>query len=130
MPQQKFATAINCMDGRTQLPVINWLREHYQVDAVDLITEPGPNKILAANTDRAAVESIRRRTAISARHHASRVIAIAGHQDCAGNPANQETQTRHTQAALKTVADWNFNLPLIGLWVNENWQVQEVHPAG
>jgi len=32
----KFATAINCMDGRVQLPVINWLMENLSVDYVDI----------------------------------------------------------------------------------------------
>ncbi len=36
-----FATAINCMDGRVQLPVIAYLKSKYVVDYVDAITEPG-----------------------------------------------------------------------------------------
>lgn len=36
----KFATAINCIDGRTQLPVIEWARKKYGVDYVDMITKP------------------------------------------------------------------------------------------
>ena len=47
----KFATAINCMDGRTQIPVIEWLKKEYGVDYVNMINEPGPNKILAENRD-------------------------------------------------------------------------------
>ena len=44
---KKFATAINCMDGRTQLPTINWAMKELNVDYVDSITEAGPDKILA-----------------------------------------------------------------------------------
>jgi len=43
----KFATAINCMDGRTQEPIINFMRHWYRVDYVDMINEPGPVKALA-----------------------------------------------------------------------------------
>jgi len=38
-----FCTAVNCMDGRVQLPVINYLKERFSANYVDMITEPGPN---------------------------------------------------------------------------------------
>jgi S-methylmethionine-dependent homocysteine/selenocysteine methylase len=44
---KKFGTAINCMDGRTQLPVLDWVKKNYDVDYVDMITEAGADKILA-----------------------------------------------------------------------------------
>ena len=47
MSRMKFATAINCMDGRTQLPVIAYLKEKCKIDCVDMVTEAGPVKILA-----------------------------------------------------------------------------------
>jgi hypothetical protein len=44
-----FATAINCMDGRTQEPIINYMKQGFKVDYVDMINEPGPVKALAEN---------------------------------------------------------------------------------
>jgi hypothetical protein len=32
MAQGNFATAINCMDGRTQEPIINWAKKEFNVD--------------------------------------------------------------------------------------------------
>ena len=58
MKDKKFATAINCMDGRVQLPVINYLKDQYKIDYVDMITEPGPIKILSELKDNKLVESI------------------------------------------------------------------------
>jgi hypothetical protein len=43
MSSGRFAAAINCMDGRAQLPVIEWLKRECGVDYVDTITEPGPD---------------------------------------------------------------------------------------
>jgi carbonic anhydrase len=126
MSNAKFATAINCMDGRTQTPVNEWIRNKYGVDYVDTITEPGPNKILAENKDKSALESIKNRINISVNKHKSTTIAIVGHHDCAGNPTDQETQKKHTLEAIKTVSSWGFNVNVIGLWVNENWEVSEV----
>ena len=42
-----FATCLNCMDGRAQLPVINWIMENYDIKYVDMITEAGINGFLA-----------------------------------------------------------------------------------
>ena len=36
-----FCTAVNCMDGRVQLPVTSYLQERFNVEHVDSITEPG-----------------------------------------------------------------------------------------
>lgn len=121
-----FVTAINCMDGRVQLPVMQYLKEKYKVDYVDCITEPGPNRILAERSDNSTVESIRKRVGISIEKHGSGHIAIVGHFDCAGNPVDKEAQLIHLKSALKTIESWSFNVDIIGLWVDENWVVQEV----
>jgi hypothetical protein len=136
MSDKKFATAINCMDGRTQIPVIKWLKKEYNIDYVDMITEPGPNKILAENTDKALVESIKRRVDISVNKHHSRIIAIIGHHDCAGNPTDKETQLHQINSAIKNIKKWGYNTEVVGLWVDEpspctqergeNWRVDKV----
>ncbi len=42
-----FAVAINCMDGRIQIPVIDYVKKRFHVRYVDMITEPGPVRILS-----------------------------------------------------------------------------------
>jgi len=122
----KFATAINCMDGRVQMPANEWLRKKFKVDYVDTITEAGPNKILAENKDSMAIDSIKRRVDISVNKHGSKYIAVLGHDGCAGNPADKVSQLAHIRLAIKTVNSWGFPVEAIGLWVDENWQVSEV----
>ena len=85
MVSGRFATAINCMDGRTQLPVNEWMKEKFGVDFVDTITEPGPNGVLT-NNKVPLVSSIKDRVLISVNGHGSKTIALVGHHDCAGNP--------------------------------------------
>ncbi len=121
-----FATAINCMDGRVQLPVTEWLKNTYRVDYVDMITEPGPNKILAENVDTILIESIKKRVAISTGKHGSQLIAVIGHHDCAGNPTDRKTQTRHITDAARIVQSWNKSASVIGLWVDEDWEVNPI----
>ncbi len=43
----RFATCLNCMDGRVQEPVIFWIKENYKVDFVDMITEAGMDGYLS-----------------------------------------------------------------------------------
>lgn len=126
MNAKRFATAINCMDGRVQMPVTEYLKRKYGVDYVDMITEPGPNKILAENSDRMIVESIKKRVEISAMKHDSSLIAIVGHYDCAGNPVEEQAQVKQILSAIKTIESWSFDMHVIGLWVNNNWEVHEV----
>jgi len=126
MNNTKFATAINCMDGRVQIPVVGWMRKEYGANYIDMITEPGPNKILAEGKDCHLLESIKRRVEISINKHGSKLIAIVGHYDCAGNPTEKDTQLKQILSAKKTVESWNFEVQIIGLWVDQNWEVCEV----
>jgi hypothetical protein len=124
MAHGTFGTAINCMDGRTQLPVNEYLKSRFNFDYIDTITEPGPVKILAENLP--GVASIEQRVKISVEAHGSKLISVVAHYDCAGNPVPKETQLKQLEDALKTVRAWNYNVQCIGLWVDENWQVVPV----
>ena len=112
-----FCTAINCMDGRVQSPVSDYLRSHFGVAYVDTVTEPGPNAILANGTDATAIASIVRRVDISVTKHGSVGIAIVGHDDCAGNPVTKDEQERHTRGAMAWARGNYPAVPVIGLWV-------------
>ena len=122
----RFCTAINCMDGRVQIPVIRYLQERFAVDHVDLVSEPGPNRILADNSDTGAIESIERRVKISVENHHSVGIAVVGHYDCAGNPSSPVEQNHHTTTAVLRVRSKFQDIPVIGLWVHDNWEVTEL----
>jgi hypothetical protein len=114
------------MDGRVQEPVIAWMKNEYAAQFVDLITEAGPNRVLSANTDQHAVESIKSRIDILVRKHGSNVIAIVGHYDCAGNPEGEEVQLDDTLAARELVKSWYPECTVLGLWVDDHWSVTRV----
>ena len=124
---REFVAAINCMDGRVQMPVMKWMQERYGAVYVDMITEPGPNKILAECSDMAVVHSIRKRLEISVVHHGTDVVAVVGHYDCAGNPKAAKEQQEQILKAKETIRAWGLPLAaIVGLWVNPEWQVEEV----
>jgi len=122
----KFCTVINCMDGRTQLPVITYLQKRFNTKYVDSITEPVPNLILAKQQDMNLIESILTRLKISVEKHKSVGVAVVGHYDCAGNPAKKEEQIKHIEESLRLIRQQYKELEIIGLWVDENWEVNEV----
>lgn len=112
------------MDGRVQSPVQEFLKKNFAVDYVDMITLPGANKLLAENSTQEIKEFVKRCLSISVEKHGSRLIAVAGHDDCAGNPACKEIQIDHTRQAMAMIKEWFPEVQIIGLWVNEHWQVE------
>jgi len=122
----KFCTAINCMDGRIQLPVIQYLCKRFSVEWVDSITEPSPNLILSEKKDNLLVQTILRRLDISVNKHKSVGIAIIGHYDCAGNPATREDQVNQIQKSIEMIGQYYPDIEIIGLWVDGKWEVREI----
>jgi hypothetical protein len=121
-----FCTSIHCMDGRIQEPLIRYLKASYNVTYVDVVTEPGPCGILAYNRDEWTVKSIRERVDISVFKHGSRLIAVSGHCDCAGNPAEDATQEDQVMSSVKLLENWYPDVGIIGLWVDSSWSVRRV----
>ena len=120
-----FGTAINCMDGRAQTPVADWVKIQHNVQYVDAITEAGADGILARGPS-ATVESIRQRVLISVNNHGSCIIAVAGHHDCAGNPVSKEEHFAHIKSAMHVIAGWGLPVRIAGLWVNDLGYVEVV----
>ena len=121
-----FCTSIHCMDGRIQEPIIKYLRANYNITFVDTITEPGPCKILAEQSDNSLINSIMRRIEISIDKHESRLIAISGHYDCAGNPSNENTQKGQIREAVIMLRKKYPHIKIIGLWIDAEWNVHPV----
>jgi hypothetical protein len=124
MAHGNFGTAINCMDGRVQLPVINWMKEQFHLDYVDMITEPGPDKIMASGEGQ-LLDSIKSRVQISSKAHGSRIIVMAGHDDCAGNPVEKEQHLAQIRQSVQTIRSWNLPFEkIIGVWINKDWKIE------
>lgn len=121
-----FCTAVNCLDGRTQLPLIRHLQEELDVLYVDMITEAGPVRALRAGGDPAVRESILERVDISCTAHGSQKIAVAAHADCAGNPVADREQQRQLREAVDFLAERCPGMSVLGLWIDAAWTVREI----
>lgn len=126
MEEKKFAAVVNCMDGRVQDAAKDYMKERYGVNYVDVITEAGPNKILADNTDKAVVNDVKKRIEVSTHHHGAKVIALVGHFGCAGNPVSKEEQIQNLRDAKKTVESFGLGVEVILLWVGAPFEKAEL----
>src|SRR5690242_12080622 len=130
MMEFKFGTAINCIDGRTQEVVIDHIKRNYGVNAVDLVTYPGVDGILSSakqgKSSEDIIAPIRNAVSISIEKHGSNVIAVVGHHDCAGNPGDREHHYAGIRNAMSEVSSWNFPGRVVGFYVNDKLEMEEV----
>jgi hypothetical protein len=117
-------TAITCIDGRMHAPVVGWLKARFGVDHVDLVTEPAPERELTQGWITSV--DLKAKVAISARAHGSEVVALAGHFDCARNPASREEQWEQIRRGVQAIRGWHLAPTTLGLWVSERWTVEVV----
>jgi carbonic anhydrase len=120
----KFATCLNCIDGRTHLPLIDWIKTTHNIEYVDLITEPAMLELLShdINNNRALIDKIR----LSLEKHKPTLIIAAGHYDCAACTKNNLDHKKDIGRAVENITQLFPGIPVCGLWVNENWTVEEI----
>ena len=120
-----FATAITCIDGRVQNPVSDWVKQNARADFVDTITWPGPDGVLTGGSPNILAQ-IRASVDISVKAHGSAYLAITGHFDCAAFPGNRERHLIAIREAVNVVSGWGLPVRIVGLWVNDQWQIEPV----
>ena len=124
-----FTTSVSCMDGRVQVPIRKWVTERFGPAYIDTITQPGMDGVLAGRLGGDAGPKLARdMTALSVNAHGSALVVVSGHHDCAGNPVSRQKHVDDIRESVKTVKSWDeiAGTRVIGLWVNENWEVEQV----
>ena len=122
---KNFGTALNCIDGRAQQPVLEWMKSHFKLDYVDVITEPGMDKVLSQWRLREHMR-IKDKLLISINAHNSNVVAIIGHYDCAANPVSDCEHIRDIVMSVNTIKSWQLPIMVVGLWVDKSSKVHMV----
>ncbi|ABK78594.1 hypothetical protein CENSYa_1990 [Cenarchaeum symbiosum A] len=115
-----FATSVSCIDGRIQGPVSEWIREKYNVDYVDTITEPGLDKRISAPE---TAEALRKKVVISIKAHKSKTVIVSGHADCAANPVSAEEHAKDIAEGVRLVKSWDLGVKVEGIWVDDGRNV-------
>jgi len=121
-----FGTAINCIDGRTQEPVIDFMKKKFNIDVVDMVTFPGVDGVISSGKNSNEIAFIQRAVSISVGKHRSRIIAVVGHFDCAGNPGDREHHYANIRKAAHEVSSWNFHVQVVGFYVNDKQRIEEI----
>ncbi len=120
---QTRATCLNCMDGRVQLPVLQWIKKNYKIDFVDVITEAGMDGVLS---NQKYIGEIIRSINVSVKINKSTCIFIVGHYDCRGNPVEKHVHHEEIKESVSRLKKYWPSLTITGLWVNQKWQVEVV----
>jgi carbonic anhydrase len=128
MLKDTFATAITCIDGRVQRPVTDWVKLQFNVHHVDLITEPGPDKVLSSGPQQ-LVEDMMRKVAFSVRHHFSEVVVVSGHDTCAANAVSKEEHVEQILDSIEKVLSYRLKVRVLGIWVDEWGSVELVYDS-
>ena len=108
-----------------QQPVSDWIREHFGVDYVDTITEPGADILLTESLIWQS-DKIKSRVLVSVEKHGSRAMAVVGHHDCAGNPVSEEKHKAMIRRSAAEIESWKLPIRVVGLWLGETWEPEIV----
>lgn len=94
-----------------------------------MVTLPGMDGILA-DPHHALEQVVRKGAEISVHTHGSRVIAVAAHHDCAGNPVSVAQHEEHVRLAVERVRGWKLPAEVFGLFVEPGadgvWGVRRI----
>lgn len=128
---ETFFTSVGCMDGRVHKPVVDFGRKIFNGHFADTITEAGLAGLLTKEfVDVSLLKSLKRKIFVSLEKHHSKGIVVHGHQECAGNPVDDETHKediKRTVEVLKLLVD--SSVPVVGIFVkrdNNGWAVEEI----
>jgi carbonic anhydrase len=127
---ETFFTSVGCMDGRVQNPIEEYGQKRYKVLYADIITEAGLVGFLANDTSQEYLDLIKNKILISVEKHHSKGIIVHGHEDCAGDPVDDETQraqTKQSAEIIKSFVPAGLEVKPVFVVKNENeWVVEEL----
>jgi carbonic anhydrase len=118
MTNETFATAITCIDGRVQRPITDWIKLHLNVQHVDLVTEPGPDKVFSSGPDH-LIDEVMRKVAFSVRNHFSHIVVLSGHDSCAANSVSREEHVEQLLDGVNVILSYKLRVRVLALWLGE-----------
>ena len=99
------------------------VKENHGIDYVDTITEHGVVKLFSKPH---SIEQIKSKVSLSIKQDNSKIVLITGHHDCEGNPISKNEQITQIKNAVDIIKSWEFQVTVLGVWVNEQLQVEPV----
>ena len=119
---ERFAVLLNCIDGRTQQPLLDCVRRELDVHHVDVVTEPGVDAVLARGDD-PTVQALLDKVCVSRLAHGAVALVVAGHHDCAANPGDAASHAADLERATTALRQALPELPVRAVYVDSTWSV-------
>ena len=101
---------------------MTWMKAKTGADFIDVITEEGPDRIMASTAT--ASRLIMQRILVSRDQHESKELALVAHHDCGKNPVSKAKHLKQLKMAGKIMDTWNLGMHIMMLWVDEQGQVE------
>ena len=130
---ETFFTRIGCIDGRVQIPVRMYGQNKFHAQFPDTITDAGEVGIITHNPTSDFLDNLKKEINISLNAHNSKGIVIHGHQECAGNPVDDQIQKEDIKKSVEKIKEIiNNRVPVVGIFVKRShtdpniWEVEEL----
>lgn len=99
-----FFTNVGCMDGRVQKAVNRYASLIFGAEFADTITKAGLDGLLAKDdVNPEVLDSVKNMILVSVDKHNSLGIVVHGHEECAGNPVDDEQHKKDIKKSVRTV---------------------------
>ena len=88
----------------------------------------GLGRTLASSPEQSLLDSIKKKLLISVEKHHSRNIVVSGHEDCAGNPVENEKHKKDVLKSTEIIKKLVPNIKVIPVFVkrsDKEWVVEE-----
>lgn len=127
---QAFFTVVGCMDGRVQDVMASFGREKFHAIYPDTITEAGIVGQIANNPIEDFLDGLKFKLLVSVEKHHSKGILVDGHEECAGNPVDNEKHKEDIRKSVEIIKELVGNaVPIMGVFVKRSetgWTAEEV----
>lgn len=125
-----FFTVVGCMDGRVQSVVSAFGEKKLKAKYPDTITDAGIVARISKNPDPKYFSDLQKKLLVSIDKHNSKGVIVDGHQECAGNPVDDETHVRDIINAAEFVkVIINNKVPVFSVFVKKDtsgWTAEEI----
>lgn len=124
---ESFFTNVGCMDGRVQKAVDRYASLVFGAEYADTITKTGLDGIFSReNIDPEIFESVKQMVLVSVDKHNSLGILVHGHEECAGNPVDEEQHKKDIKKSVEKIKEMisEKNVQVRGVYVRLNPRVK------
>jgi len=111
-------TIVNCMDGKVQLPAIDFSKHIWKVSWVDVVTEAVPEKILSEAKDQDTISRICQNIEASLCGQQTKRLAIVAHSGCDINRVSDDKKKEMLRRAVGYLKNRYTDADVIGIWVD------------